>query len=128
MEQIPFEVGKVYDRQQEIHGVFGGQKQGGISTPSGAPLVFLFTGETGTQYGYKDEWTEDGVFLYTGEGQVADMQFVRGNKAVRDHAANGKDLLLFESLGRGGAYRYLGQFDCVSWETRSGLDKLGNTR
>ncbi len=128
MREDHFEVGQVYERQKDIHAVFKGQERGGISTPSEAPFIFLFTGEAGEQYGYKDGWAEDGVFLYTGEGQVGDMQFVRGNKAIRDHAANGKDLVLFESLEKGGAYRYLGQFDCASWETKPGQDKLGNTR
>jgi 5-methylcytosine-specific restriction enzyme A len=90
--------------------------------------VFLFTGDTGEQYGYKDDWTPDGVFLYTGEGQIGDMQFVRGNKAIRDHAANGKDLLLFEALGKGRGIRYKGSFACASWEKGAGLDKERNTR
>lgn len=37
-------------------GHYAGQQQGGISTPAGAPYVFLFTGETGAQYGYSDGW------------------------------------------------------------------------
>ena len=63
-----FEVGSTYDRRYEIHGQYGGQQPGGISTPKDEPLVFLFTGESGEQYGYKDGWDENGVFLYTGEG------------------------------------------------------------
>ena len=125
---IPFEVGQIYNRQRDIHAVYRGQKQGGISTPNNAPLIFLFTGEAGEQYGYKDGWTKDGVFLYTGEGQIGDMHFARGNKAIRDHAADGKDLLLFESIAKGNGYRYLGQFACASWEIKRRPDKLGNTR
>jgi 5-methylcytosine-specific restriction enzyme A len=71
----------------------------------------------------RDGWNEDGVFLYTGEGQAGDMQFVRGNKAIRDQLANGKDLLLFEQLGKGNGYRFLGNFACASWEWRTGPDK-----
>jgi 5-methylcytosine-specific restriction protein A len=112
--ETPFEVGKIYDRQRDIHARFKGQEQGGISTPAGTPFIFLFTGETGEQYGYKDHWTDDGVYLYTGEGQVGDMEFVRGNKAIRDHSANSKDMLLFEALGKGngthGGSPYLSTF------------------
>lgn len=128
MNTIPFEIGKTYDRQRDIHAPFKGQEQGGISTPAGFPYVFLFTGDTGEQYGYKDDWTPDGVFLYTGEGQTGDMEFVRGNKAIRDHAAGGKDLLLFEALGKGQGIRYKGSFACASWEKREGPDREGNTR
>ena len=51
METIPFDVGKIYDRQRDIHSRFKGQQQGGISTPADCPFIILFTGETGEQYG-----------------------------------------------------------------------------
>ena len=70
-----FEVRRVYDRRTEIHGPYGGQWQGGISTPKGRPYVFLFTGESGERFGYEDGWDENGGFLYTGEGQEGDMDF-----------------------------------------------------
>ena len=123
----PFEVGRVYSRRNDIHAEFGGQQQGGISTPDGAPFIFLFTGEMGEQYGYEDGWTE-GVFLYVGEGQRGAMDFVRGNKAIRDHAINGKELLLFEALRRKGNYRYAGRFDCAGWHMRDARDADGATR
>ena len=44
---------------------------------------------------------QHGVFLYIGEGQKDDMLFVQGNKAIRDHAADGKDLHLFTYVNRG---------------------------
>ena len=56
------------------------------------------------------------------------MQFERGNKAIRDHAIDGKDLLLFKSLGKGKPVRYEGQFNCTSWEERPGPDKNGTIR
>jgi 5-methylcytosine-specific restriction protein A len=123
-----FEVGQVYNRRDNIHANFGGQAQGGISTPTGVPCIFLFTGESGEQYGYKDDWTEESVFLYTGEGQVGDMEFVRGNRAVRDHVSKGKGLLLFRLLGKGKGYRYLGEFQCASWEYRHGPDAKNKMR
>jgi 5-methylcytosine-specific restriction protein A len=123
-----FEVGRVYHRRNDIHAPFGGQRQGGISTPAGVPYIFLFTGESGEQYGYRDGWNEDGVYLYTGEGQVGDMQWVRGNRAIRTHLAEGKDLLMFENLGKGKGVRFIGTFACASWETRTGPDLKGNDR
>jgi 5-methylcytosine-specific restriction protein A len=68
------------------------------------------------------------VFLYTGEGQTGDMEFVRGNRALRDHATNGKDVLLFESLGKGEGVRFVGNFDCAGWEERNGPDREGAER
>ncbi len=123
-----FELGKIYNRRRDIHDPYGGQRQGGISTPTAAPFVFLFTGTTGEQYGYHDGWDDNGVFIYTGEGQTGDMEFIRGNRAIRDHVQNGKDLLLFQSLGKRKGYRFLGSFACGSWEYRDGQDLEGSAR
>jgi 5-methylcytosine-specific restriction enzyme A len=98
--RFSFKVRRVYDRKPDIHAVYGGQKRGGIATPKGQPYIFLFTGESGDQCGYSDGWDDD-IYLCTGEGQVGDMQFVGGNRAVRDHAADGKELHLFQALGNG---------------------------
>ncbi len=68
MEML-FEVGRIYDRRRDLHVNYGGQQQGGISTPSEHPMIFIFTGDSGTHYGYEDGWDDDGVFCYTGEGQ-----------------------------------------------------------
>jgi len=117
-----FEKGRVYNRRLEIHGVYGGQRQGGISTPAKVPAIFLFTGESGEQYGYHDGPDENGVFLYTGEGQSGDMRFVSGNRAIRDHALDGKTLFLFQALKKKGLYRFLGEYACSSYELRSTYD------
>ena len=118
--------GKTYVRR-DLHRQFGGQGQGGISTPVDHPIIFIFTGEQGEQYGYRDGWIEDGVFLYTGEGQHNDMAFVRGNRAIRDHSRNGKDLHLFEYVDRG-LVRYLGQMVYAGFQRRDVPDLDGNIR
>lgn len=122
-----FREGETYNRRREIHGVLGGQQQGGISTPTRGPYVFLFTGEQGTQHGYRDGWHE-GMFLYTGEGQVGDMQFRAGNRAIRDHRADRKDLVLLEATQTKGSYRCLGTFECVGWELQPRPDRTGAIR
>lgn len=125
---IPFEVGSVYNRQRDIHQVFGGQERGGITTPSDCPFVFLFTGESGEQFGYSDGWRPDGVFAYTGEGQRGDMTFVRGNRAIRDHMTDGRDLLLFEATKTKGNHRFIGCFAFAGWETIKAPDRDGKQR
>lgn len=121
-----FILGDIYKRS-DLHRLYGGQKQGGISTPSGGKFLMLFTGETGLQYGYQDGWSEEGVFFYTGEGQRGDMLFVRGNLAIRDHVANGKDIHLLESVRKGDA-RYIGQMICTGFHGRRGPDIDGKQR
>jgi 5-methylcytosine-specific restriction protein A len=110
-----FELGKVY-RRRDLHAEFRGQEQGGIVTPVAYPLIFLITGDAGLRYGYQDEERADGTFLLYGEGQERDMSFVRGNRAVRDHALNGRDLHLFEKVPPA-HLRYRGQFVCAGYET-----------
>lgn len=112
-DDLPFEVGALYSRRDQIHGLLGGQRQGGISTPASSPFVILFTGEAGKQHGYHDFWDDNGVLHYYGEGQVGDMKFSGGNRAIREHLANGNRLLLFQMMGHGRACRFLGEFEFV---------------
>ena len=95
-----FRPGQAY-RRTDLHDQYGGQRQGGISTPKKHPLIFLITGESGSQYGYADGFRDDGTFWYTGEGQVGDMEMVRGNGAILNHKEDGKVLYVFRDLGDG---------------------------
>lgn len=116
-------VGRTYFRKDLLE-EYGGQLQRGIWTPKEFPAVFMFSGDNGELYGYKDGWTEDEtVFEYTGEGQKGAMTFSPGNRAIRDHRKDGKDLLLFTDLGKGKGVRYEGLFECASWREVDGYDK-----
>jgi 5-methylcytosine-specific restriction protein A len=122
-----FEIGKEYKRKEDIHGVYGGQGQGGISTPKNHPVVFVFTSEAGEQHGYKDEYRDDGVFWYTGEGQVGDMKMAAGNKAILEHAHNRKIIHAFEYTKK--AYvRYIGTAECLGYHEESRPDREGDDR
>jgi 5-methylcytosine-specific restriction protein A len=119
-----FDIGREYKRT-DLHDQFGGQRQSGIVTPRTHPLVLAFTGG-GESHGYADEW-RDGVFMYSGEGQLGDMTFTGGNKAIRDHVANGKELHLFTRT-RKGFVRYEGEFTCTTWEYAPARDNTGKMR
>ena len=122
-----FVLGKEFARGQ-LHTEYDGQQRGGISTPARFPLIFLFTGDSGQQYGYEfDRWASEDVYFYTGEGQKGDMRFDRGNLAVFNHVADGKDLHLFRNTRRG-FVQYLGQMLCVSYHECRGQDMHGNGR
>lgn len=95
-----FTQGQVYQRRK-IHELFGGQQQGGISTPANHKVIFIFTAERGEEHGYTDGWKDTKTFFYTGEGQYGDMSFTRGNKAIRDHEENGRDIHLFAQTSSG---------------------------
>ncbi|WP_342027977.1 HNH endonuclease [Microvirga vignae] len=123
----PFQEQRIYSRRRDIHAVYGGQQQGGICTPGEHPVIIVFTGESGEQHGYADGWTSEGTFRYFGEGQVGDMVFQRGNRAIRDHLIDGKDLLVFQTRGREGV-RFLGQFECAGYSFETAPDRESNHR
>jgi 5-methylcytosine-specific restriction enzyme A len=128
VEAPSFKIGKIYDRWPDINVPYGGGRQSGISPSNQTPAVFLFTGDSGEQYGYRDEFDADGVFSYTGEGQVGDMQLTKGNLSITNHARDGRALHVFESLGKGKGQKYIGEFTYVSHSYKRGPDREGNDR
>ncbi|MFG1245745.1 HNH endonuclease [Xanthobacter flavus] len=123
-----FERGRIYNRKKDIHGVLGGSERSGIVTLSKHPLVIAITGEPGLQHGYGDRLREDGVFEYFGEGQIGDMQLVRGNRAIAEHSKDGKALLLFRKVARDGSLRFEGEWICENVVTRPAPDRTGAMR
>jgi 5-methylcytosine-specific restriction protein A len=123
-----FEIGRVYDRWPEINDPYGGSRQSGISASRKSDAIFLFTGESGQQYGYKDHFDERGVFWYSGEGQAGDMKLDKGNRAIVDHAKDGRALHVFETQGKAMGQKYLGEFTYASHEFQKGSDKKGRQR
>jgi 5-methylcytosine-specific restriction enzyme A len=125
---VRFEVGRRYNRRADIHVPFGGSRQSGVSPSRSSPAIFIFTGESGAQFGYEDSFDANGVFSYTGEGQVGDMKFTKGNLAIREHAKTGRSLHLFRSLSGGKGHEYLGEFAYANHAFRTGQDRNGNNR
>ena len=122
-----FEVGRWYKRG-DLHDKYGGNRQGGISPSRSYPIIFLFTGKRGHEFGYDDFSDPDGTFRYFGAGQLGDMKMTGGNLAVQNHSLTGKELHLFENVGKG-FVRYVGQMVCAGSETKAGVrDSGGNLR
>lgn len=125
--QWPYQRHQAYNRRRDIHAVYSGQERGGITTPAGVPGVFIFTGPDGLHHGYEDGYNSDGTFRFTGEGQFGPMIWQRGNKAIRDHFNNRKDLLLF-SKRPDGDVDFEGLFYCEKFEVERQLDTAGQER
>ena len=123
-----FKVGALYERWPDINDLYGGSRQSGISASSKTPAIFIFTGESGAQYGYQDDFDENGVFLYTGEGQNGDMTLTKGNRAIVDHSKDGRALHVFLTVRKPKGQRYLGEFTYASHEIKDGKDKSGALR
>lgn len=127
--EIPtFLVGQKYRRSEDVTGKYGGSGQSGIAPSSLSKAVFLFTGDSGEQYGYADRFDESNCFLYTGEGQIGDMTMTRGNLAITRHAHDGRALHVFEITGKGKPCIYRGEFAYSSHFIKRGPDKNGDDR
>lgn len=127
MSKHPFITGQIYHRRNDIHAPFKGQQYGGIATPAEAPYVFLFTGDAGEEFGYADTFQPNGLYWYTGEGQVGHMQMVKGNAAIYNHRKNRKTILLFEAA-RTGYVRFVGEMAYVDHHKEERLDREQKSR
>lgn len=96
-------------KRTELHARYSGGRQGGIAPLTKSKNVLVFSDPaSGAKYGYHDRW-EDGVFHYTGEGQVGDQTMTHGNKAILNHTDDGRALRVFKGVR--GTVRYLGEFE-----------------
>jgi len=121
-------LGAVYARR-DIHKRFQGNRYAGIVPSKVESVVLLFHTEEPSQQFYADGFDEDGVYWYSGEGAVGDMQWTSSNREIRDHEENGKSLYLFERVQRtGGLWIYSHVMHCIGhrWEERP--DKEGVLR
>lgn len=122
----PFILNQIYKRST-IHDKYGGSRQGGITPCAFYPYIFIFSGDVGHQHGYKDQWENENIFSYTGEGQVADMAFIRGNLKLRDHIKDGKRVFLFIYVAKG-LVRYESELEIYDFDIFQGFDREGNQR
>jgi hypothetical protein len=88
--------------------------------PTGPVSIRLDRRPVRREHGYLDEWAPDGTFHYTGRGQRGDQTLTGGNRAILNHAADGRALRVFQ--GSGGEVQYVGQFvldehDPYDWRT-----------
>jgi len=118
--------GKTYIRKS-LHEAYGGQSQYGISTPRRYNSIFIFAMPGGKKHGYHDGWNQNKtLYSYTGEGQIGDMVFLKGNKAILNHIEDKKDLYLFEDEG-GGRVRFIGQMVYQNYSIKD-ADSKGQKR
>lgn len=122
-----FQYGKIYNRQLDLHNLYGGNRQSGISPSAKYPYVFIFTYYTGKQHGYYDQWINEDVFEYTGHGQIGDMEFKAGNAILRDHKALKKRVFLFSSEGKG-LVRFEGELEYFNHQYFETLDSSSMLR
>ena len=115
-------------RRVDLHKEYSGSGRGGIAPLKRSKDVLVFSDPMeGVKYGYHDRW-EDGVFHYTGEGQLGDQRMAAGNKAILNHLADGRALRVFKGVK--GTVRYLGEFelDTTPWYWSNAEDRARAVR
>jgi 5-methylcytosine-specific restriction protein A len=117
---------KVY-RRSTIHDEYGGNRQSGISYSVKYPYIFIFSGESGHKHGYFDRWLNPDVFQYSGEGQLNDMEFIKGNLQLKDHVKNGKRVFLFYFEEKA-FVRYKTELELLEYDFFIGPDTEGKNR
>lgn len=124
----PLSLGSVY-RRLDLHARFGGSRCAGIVPSKSEPAVLLFHTEEPSQQFYQDGFDSEGVYWYSGEGTQGDMSWTAANRALRDHAENGRDLLFLQRVQRtDGLWRFSFVFRYFCHNEESRLDKAGVLR
>jgi 5-methylcytosine-specific restriction protein A len=116
-------------RRADLHLRFGGSRFSGIVPSKGEPVVLLFHTEEPAQQFYHDGFDDNGIYWYSAEGSLGDMNWRPANRAVRDHAELGLDLLFFERVQRkDGLWRFSQVFYYFTNKREERIDKSGTAR
>lgn len=82
---------------QQVEEQFGIRIAGfgrGINSTDKSVVLISSIGKSSGKFVYHDRWTEDGDYLYSGEGKSGDQVMTKGNLAIKDAARNGKKICL----------------------------------
>ncbi|MFJ6776706.1 restriction endonuclease, partial [Kitasatospora sp. NPDC091257] len=97
--------------RSELHAMYGGNRQSGISISAQAGMIHLFSDPIHVEnYGMPDGLDEEGIYLYTGAGQKGDQTLTQGNRALLTHKDANRDVFIWRREKQG-AYRCVGQFE-----------------
>ena len=104
--------GAIYS-QQDLISTFGGSflRVRGITPINNLNVIVLVSFHTGRAR-YEDRISENGIIVYTGEGQTGDQKLTGRNKSIYTAKENGKALLLFV-VRNPTQYTYYGEVELV---------------
>lgn len=115
---------------QQVETQFGIRISGfgrGINPTENTVVLISSIGKAKGNFVYHDKWTEDGDYLYSGEGKTGHQAMTKGNLAIRDAAQNGKEIHLFVKFSPQ-EYYYQGIFKLVDYSYEDDQDEDGNIR
>ena len=115
---------------QQVERQFGINISGfgrGINPTDTTVVLISSIGRSSGKFVYHDKWTEDGNYIYSGEGKTGDQTMTRGNLAIRNAAYDGKQIHLFVKFSPQDYY-YQGIFELLDYTYEDEKDENGNTR
>lgn len=122
-----FQKNQIYKRSN-LHDEYGGNRQRGISNCVNHSFIFIFTNPNSDEQDvYIDEW-KNKYFYYSGEGRRGDMTMTGGNKSIRDHKKNKKQIHLFEKTTKSGMWKYIDELKLVDIKDYRNDDEDGIER
>lgn len=99
----------------------------GINITNNSIILISSIEKKGGSFVYHDHWTENGDYIYSGEGKIGDQQMTKGNKAIVDAKRDGKELYLFIKFSSQ-EYYFQGKFELVDYTYEDDKDENGNIR
>lgn len=99
----------------------------GINPTASTVVLISSIGTSSGNFVYHDKWTEDGDYLYSGEGRTGDQTMTKGNLAIKNAERDNKALHLFVKFSPK-EYYYQGVFTLVDYTYEDEQDKSGNVR
>ena len=116
---------------RQVEGSFGIRlgASGGKDINSTEMNVVLISSinKIGGKFVYKDRWTAEGDYIYSGEGKFGDQKMEGGNLAIETAAEERKDIHLFVKISPV-EYYYQGIFTLAEVTFEEGKDENGNSR
>lgn len=115
---------------QEVESKFGIKITGfgrGINPTENSIVLISNISKKNDNFVYHDRWTNDGDYLYSGEGKNGDQTFTKGNKEILNASKNCKPIHLFVKFSSK-EYIYQGIFNLVNYTFEDEEDELGHIR
>lgn len=99
----------------------------GINPTDTAVVLISSMDELNGKYVYHDKWTEDGDYIYSGEGKIGNQSMTKGNLAIKNASRNNKKIHLFVKFSPQ-EYYYQGEFKLVDYAYEDDKDETGSLR
>lgn len=99
----------------------------GINRTASSIVLISSINKKKNRFVYHDHWTNEGDYIFSGEGKTGNQQMKLGNKAIINAELNKKTIHLFVKFSPQ-EYYYQGIFSLIDYTYEDDKDKFGNVR